>query len=394
MTIFLPFFTIYKHDNDKNTAAGSAFLLQQKKVRHAKTLGGTGEMIQLRKKTLFVLLPILLLALAGCKSGGNGDGQVGGEKPLTISSFKLNTIVTIKIYDSTDTALLTGALAICDQYEELLSRTLPESEIYQLNHADSYPFPVSEPTAQLIRTGLEYSRLSEGAFDITVAPLTSLWNFTSSEHVVPSGAEISKAVSFVGYDDAELTRNEAGESFVSFHKPGMGIDLGAIAKGYIADRIKEYLSENGVKSALIDLGGNMLALGKRPDGNPFVIGIQKPFQERQELALTVETDDWSVVSSGVYERCFTDPETGIFYHHILNPKTGYPYDNSLLQVSILSRSSTDGDALSTACFSLGLEKGMELVNSLEDIYAVFITDDYELHYSDGLKEHFVIEEIS
>lgn len=180
-------------------------------------------------------------------------------------------------------------------------------------------------------------------------------------------------------------------NLLTFAKEGMGLDLGAIAKGYIADRIKDYLLEQGVKSATINLGGNVLCVGEKPEGTPFKIGIQKPFSDRSETIAVMNISDKSVVSSGIYERYFE--KDGKIYHHILNPATGYPYDNHLVSVTIISDKSVDGDGLSTSCFALGLDKGMELINSLPDVQAVFITDDYELHYSDGFEEEISMADV-
>ena len=145
----------------------------------------------------------------------------------------------------------------------------------------------------------------------------------------------------------------------------------------MADQLKEYLMSEGVESGLINLGGNMLAIGTKPDGSSFNIGIQKPFDKQGSAITSVKTNNSSVVSSGVYERYFEIDNN--IYHHILNTETGVPYDNGLLSVTILSPKSVDGDALSTACFALGLEEGMKLINSLEDTDAIFITDDYKLY---------------
>lgn len=183
----------------------------------------------------------------------------------------------------------------------------------------------------------------------------------------------------VNYEDVTIEGNK-----LTFAKEGMGLDLGAIAKGYIADKMKEFLVSKGVKSATINLGGNVLCIGKKTDNTPFRIGIQKPFADRSETIAILDIEDKSVVSSGIYERYFE--KDGTFYHHILNPDTGYPYDNHLVSVTIISDQSMDGDGLSTSCFALGLEKGMELINSLPDVHAVFITDDYQLHYSDHFQE--------
>lgn len=305
------------------------------------------------------------------------------EEPITATAFKLNTVVKVTIYDSQDEKILQDALALCDKYEKIFSRTRTDSEIYLLNEGklpqeDGY-YILSEECAELIGKGLYYSELSGGAFDITIEPLSSLWDFTSGEKQIPDPQTLVEAQKHVGYEKVELKGNK-----IRFQEDGMGLELGAIAKGYIADKIKEFLISEGVESAVIDLGGNVLCIGARPDGEAFRVGIQKPFADRNETVATAEIRDRSVVSSGIYERYFE--KDGKLYHHILNPKSGYPYENGLTAVTILSDESVDGDGLSTVCFALGLEKGLELINSLPDTQAVFITEDGELHYSEHFEE--------
>ncbi len=305
------------------------------------------------------------------------------EEPITATAFKLNTVVKVTIYDSQDEKILQDALALCDKYEKIFSRTRTDSEIYLLNEGklpqeDGY-YILSEECAELIGKGLYYSELSGGAFDITIEPLSSLWDFTSGEKQIPDPQTLVEAQKHVGYEKVELKGNK-----IRFQEDGMGLELGAIAKGYIADKIKEFLISEGVESAVIDLGGNVLCIGARPDGEAFRVGIQKPFADRNETVATAGIRDRSVVSSGIYERYFE--KDGKLYHHILNPKSGYPYENGLTAVTILSDESVDGDGLSTVCFALGLEKGLELINSLSDTQAVFITEDGELHYSEHFEE--------
>ena len=189
---------------------------------------------------------------------------------------------------------------------------------------------------------------------------------------------------------ASNPRRMADGNIVTFADDDTAIDLGAIAKGYIADRIKDYLTEQGVKSAIINLGGNVVCVGEKTDGKPFKIGLQKPFADRTETVAALDINDLSVVSSGVYERHFI--QDGVNYHHILDPHTGYPYENGLTQVTIISKLSVDGDGLSTSCFALGLENGMKLADSLDGVYAVFITEDGELHYSEGAQEFLSSDE--
>ena len=161
--------------------------------------------------------------------------------------------------------------------------------------------------------------------------------------------------------------------------PKCRIDLGGIAKGYIADRLKEYLEKEGIEHATINLGGNVLTIGTKPDGSDYKIGIQKPFAADGEVLEVLSVHDRSVVSSGDYERYFE--KDGVIYHHILDPQSGWPVQNDLDQVTILSDSSADGDALSTTCYVLGLEKGMKLIQEMDDVEAIFVTKEGEIYRS-------------
>ncbi|WP_408632536.1 FAD:protein FMN transferase [Mobilitalea sibirica] len=302
---------------------------------------------------------------------------------ITKTAFLLNTVVTITIYDKQEESLLDESMDLIRHYEKIYSRTAKDSELYALNHS-MVPFngktrQISNELSQLLAYGLSYSKLSEGAFDISTAPISSLWNFTGLSPILPSEDDINNALQLVNYEFIQLNGNE-----LSFSKENIRIDLGAIAKGYIADRVKEYLQSKNVKSAMINLGGNILCIGNKPDGSPFHIGIQKPFADRNETIEVMKLSDVSVVSSGIYERFFS--LDGKLYHHILNPETGYPYENDLISVTIISNKSVDGDGLSTSCFALGLEKGLKLLADIPDTYGVFITKDYEIIYSEGFHD--------
>jgi thiamine biosynthesis lipoprotein len=301
----------------------------------------------------------------------------------------LHTVCTIQIFDSTDYTVLNECFAVIDKYEKLFSRTLEGSEVYVINEASSNSanpqttFTVSDELKDIVEFSLKYGSLSDGALDISIAPLSSLWDFSNLEHKTEPPAEslITPAKALVNYKDISLSGNT-----LTFAKPGMQLELGAVAKGYIADRVKDFLLSKGVTSAIINLGGNILLVGSKPNDVAFNVGIQKPFEDRDSVVVAIsELKDCSMVSSGIYERYFYD-KNGTFYHHILDSKTGYPCDAGLLQVTIISKESATGDALSTACFALGLEKGMALINSLPDVYAAFITSDGKLHFSDGFLE--------
>lgn len=293
------------------------------------------------------------------------------KEPISKTGVCFDTVITIDIYDSDDISLLEQCFDYCYEFEQIVSRTIETSEIYQVNHANGNPVEVSDVTLELLQKGMEYGELTNGKFDITVAPLSELWDFKNNTGTVPNEQDIKEALSHVNYKNIVIDGN-----MVSLSDPKASIDLGGIAKGYMADRLKEYLMKEGIESALINLGGNILAIGSKPDGTPFNLGIQKPFEKQGVTITSIKTVDSSVVSSGVYERYFKIDD--VLYHHILNPETGFPYDNGLLGVTILSEKSVDGDALSTSCFALGLEDGMKLIQSLDDVEAIFITKDYEL----------------
>ena len=351
------------------------------------------------KRCIFSIFAASLLlssaAFSGCSLKANTaeNSDAGSQEPVSATAIKLNTAVTVTIYDSQDRELLTECMNLCDKYEKIFSRTASDSELYQLNRRELTPvagtedtFQISDPLAELIRKGLYYSELSEGAFDIAIEPLTSLWDFTAEDPQVPEDRLIQKALTKCDYHNVSVSDNNE----VILKTEDTAIELGAIAKGYIADRLKDYLISQGVKSAIINLGGNVLCIGGKPDDSSFKIGIQKPFADRSETIAVMDIKDKSVVSSGVYERCFE--QDGTLYHHLLNPRTGYPYDNGLIAVTIISDESVDGDALSTTCFALGLEDGMKLAESLDNVQAFFVTSDYEIHYTKDFQKEITVTE--
>ncbi len=313
-----------------------------------------------------LFVTVLLSTLSGC-----GNSQ---DTKISKSDFVLNTVATVTLYGETDETLLDECFELCRHYEALLSRTNENSEIYKLNTRQISE--VSDETAELIERGLEYGAISGGKFDITVEPLSALWNFTSDTPSVPSEEEIIKAKAKLDYTAVSVSGNT-----VSFSSDYTRLDLGAIAKGYIADKLKELLVSRGVKRAIINLGGNVLCIGGKTDTEDFTIGIQYPFGEGSIASVNLR--DLSVVTSGTYERYFK--ENGKLYHHILDPDTGYPVDNDLLSVTIIGANSCDCDALSTTCFVLGRQAGTELIESMDGYYAIFITNDYKLYYTKGAK---------
>ncbi len=313
------------------------------------------------------LVKLLLICMVSCLlSGCNFKAQ----EPISKTGFYFDTVINITIYDSTDETLLEQCFAHCEELENLLSRTIPTSDIARINSAAGTPVTASDTTIELLKRGIYYGELTDGAFDITIAPLSDVWNFKDNTGVLPTDHAIAEALSHISYKNIQIEGNT-----VILKDPEAAIDLGGIAKGYIADVLKEFLQKEGVESALIDLGGNILTLGTKPDGTSFHIGIKKPF-DTQEIITSVSVSDSSVVTSGSYERFFE--VDGVKYHHILDTKNGYPVSADLLSVTILSEKSIDGDALSTSCFALGLVKGKALIDSLDGVEAIFITEDYKV----------------
>ncbi len=315
-------------------------------------------------------IKLLTVMMTTCCLWGCADASSTSDY-IYRTDFLLDTVVTLQIYDTKDEAILDGAMELCSQYEDLLSRTIETSDISRINDANGSPVTVSDDTIELLELGIYYGQLSEGTFDITIAPLSILWDFSNNKGVIPDEDDITNVLDDIDYRNISIDGNT-----VTLANPDAMIDLGGIAKGYIADKLKEYLVENGVEHAIINLGGNILTIGGHTDGSDFNVGVQEPFGESNTAITSVSLNDQSLVSSGIYERYFE--LDGVIYHHILDPETGYPYDTDLYGVTIISDNSVDGDALSTICMTKTLEEGLNLIHSLEGIEAVFITSDMEI----------------
>lgn len=314
--------------------------------------------------TLCVIACLTAALLCGCRTKE--------ESAISKTGFYFDTVIQIVIYRDTDDGLLDRCFQYCEEFENRVSRTIKDSDISRINAAQGAPVEVSDDTISLLEQGIFYGDLSNGVFDITVAPLSTLWNFKDHTGDIPDKEGIAEALSHVNYKNILIDGNT-----VRLKDPKAAIDLGGIAKGYMADRLKEFLLEEGVERGMINLGGNVLTIGKKEGGANWNIGIRKPFADKQEVITSVSVGDRSVVTSGSYERYF-QTDDGRIWHHILDTETGYPCENELYSVTILSDSSVEGDALSTICFALGLDKGMELIKHTDGVEAVFVTQDYEI----------------
>ncbi|MCI8955832.1 MAG: FAD:protein FMN transferase [Eubacterium sp.] len=339
----------------------------------------------MRYKIIYYLFIFMLIItqFSGCVTESKLN------EPRTYTHFCFDTVCTITIYSSKqkdEAKTIDACFNLCDQFENLFDKHNTDSDIYKINSntlngtrtkkTASNNIKVSPETLELIKQTKYYSKLSKGAFDITISPIVDLWDINNNPHI-PEKKEILKTLKYVDYKDITIKDNTIKLS----HK-NQALDLGGIAKGYAVDQIKKLLLANKITSAVINFGGNILTIGSN-NGKDFNIGIIKPFGENaNDYSAKLKIKDMSVVTSGIYERYFKKDNK--IYHHILNPKTGYPVENNLYSVTIISKNSIDGDALSTSAFVIGLSKGLSLINSLDNTYAVFITKDYKLHLSDGL----------
>lgn len=306
------------------------------------------------KKIISLNLSLVLLLLCGCnKSQENKETR-----------FLLDTVVTLTAACNDD--ILDGAFLLCEEYEKLFSRTVSGSDVYNLNHSDAF-VAVSPHTKAVIERAIYYGNLSGGKFDITIYPVSSLWDFNNN--IIPSRDEIAEALKNVDYQSIEIE-----DDSISLH--GKKIDLGGIAKGYIADRLLEYFKQNKTPEGIIDLGGNLVVFGDKY----YTVGIKQPFSNT--LAATVKVKNKTVVTSGTYERYIST--NGKNYHHILDTDTGYSCESDICSATIIANSSFDADALSTVCILLGLEKAAKLIEGTPETEGVFIDNNGEMHYTSGL----------
>ena len=303
----------------------------------------------------------------------------------------LNTYCYIQIPERDKEDLIRQAFAFAREYENKLSRTVADSEIAQFN-ASAGGCVISGETGELLEDCLAAYELSGGMLDVTVGAVTSLWDFSAEEPQVPDAAAIEDALQYVGSWDririSPMDGDEQGRWEAVKYEAGILFDLGAVARGYIADRTADFLRRSGVKRAVINFGGNVVFVGGKGEDSRWACGIEDPsagqsedlIQDRSTVG-TVRCEEGPVVTSGTYERCFE--QDGKVYHHVLDPRTGYPVETDLLSASVIGPSSEICDILSTACLLLGSEKGMDLIETQEGYEAVFILQDRTILTSSG-----------
>ena len=368
-----------------------------------------------------------VLFLAGCgaqTSSGNesagalgeaSDAETAGSGDVLSASgdlFAMDTYMTVTCYGERCEEALEASLKEIERLDSLLSVGNSDSEVSRLR--DVGEGTLSPDTEAIVREALDVCEMTGGAFDITVAPLMDLWGFTTGEFRVPDEAEIAEALETVGSnqltleeaasgaagtestgpagsDGVEPAGDEGGPAYHLTLGPGQAIDLGGIAKGYTSDRLMQIFKDYGLTAGLVSLGGNVQCYGVKPDGTLWRCGIRDPLKSRDPSAFlgVVETADRAVITSGGYERFFEDKETGQTYHHILDPKTGYPADSGLLSVTVVSGSGILADALTTALYVMGLEEAEALWReNRESFDMILMTEDKEVYVTAGIAEAF------
>ena len=321
------------------------------------------------------LVLALILLLGGCAQAPKEYDQ---------QLFAMDTLMSLTAYGEAGEQALTGAAARVAQLEQTFSVTREDSDIYAINHANGGWTRVSEDTFDLLRQALSMCAATEGALDITAYPAVRAWGFTTGEYRVPTQAERDALAEKIDYTAVELD-----EQTRSVRLPqGMELDLGAVAKGWTGDQLAALMDQAGVESAILRLGGNIQAVGAKPDGSPWRVGIQDPASEEGTNLAVLEVADRAVVTSGGYQRYFE--QDGQTYWHIMDPDTAAPARSGLTSATIVGPRGADCDALSTALFVMGAEGAAQFWREHQDLgfEYVLVLEDGSIHITQGLESSF------
>jgi thiamine biosynthesis lipoprotein len=287
---------------------------------------------------------------------------------LSDTRLLLDTYCTITIHGDVDSSLLDEAFLLLAELEALFSITVEGSDVWRINNASGKPVTVDPRTVELIEVGLWFSELSHGMFDITIGRLSRLWDFGGMPKV-PSEAEIEAALATVDYRQFFIDENT-----VLLANPNAWIDLGAIAKGFMAYEVAEFLAANGANGALIDLGGDIVAVGNRHDGSHWRVALQKPFGNAGEWLGVIEVSWACILSSGIYQRQFE--ADGVRYHHILDTTTGMPVISDVASATMITHTAVIGEGFSTVAVLVGSERAKELMRDIPGfVGAVLVLDN-------------------
>ena len=327
----------------------------------------------MKKRTLCALLALGAFVLTGCQKAPE---LVEG------ATFAMDTVMHISFYsEDPDPGVLTGLTGLLGDLDRTLSAAGEDSDISRVNRSGGRPVEVSDRTGELLSQVLALCRATGGALDITAYPAVRAWGFTAEEHRVPPPGELAELAAGIDYTAVKLEGNTVTLP------AGMELDLGAVAKGCAGDLLARDVREKGVSSALLDLGqSTIVAVGGKPDGSPWRIGVQDP--DGDGYLAVIELADMAMGTSGGYQRYFE--RDGVTYWHILDPETAAPARSGLDSVTVVSPSALVCDGLSTALFVMGLEEGARFWRDHPelDFEAVFVAEDGSISYTAGLAETF------
>ncbi len=345
----------------------------------------------LKRIGVFLCISVLLISLLGGCSTGNPI------KTVSRTYFMFDTVVSITLYGIDDETVLDECRSYLEKYEDVFSATRETSELYKVNHAeyaDGADTEISVDLYTAISRSLEWCGITEGRFDITIRPVSQLYNFGQEDFIPPSKADIDAGLSHVSYKNINVYENN-GRFFLHRENPGIMLDLGAVSKGYISDRLKEFMIGKGVKSAVIDLGGNIMCIGGKigengPTGD-FSIGVYNPLGSGDDKnnnssdgskSVILKINDKCVITSGVYQRSAV--KDGVLYHHILDARTGLPAEGNVESVSVVCKEGIMGDILSTSLFLLA-EDGIK-AELPDDSGVMYLYRDGRIEYDGILKD--------
>lgn len=333
----------------------------------------------MRKNLICILIFIFTLLLPSCS---------GGSQEYEETAAKMDTVMTLKAYGPNAETAVKESFKRVDEIEQMASANIETSDVSKINNASGKEYVKVHPEIiKMIKTSIQYSKLCEGAFDITVGPLIKLWGIGTSNEKVPSETEIKAMLPLVDYN--KIIINET-DSSIMLEIQGMSIDLGGIAKGFTADEIQKIFKKYGIQNGLINLGGSSIyAMGSNTKGTPWSVGLQHPRAQQNQAYLGIlKVSDKSVSTSGDYEKYFI--KDGKRYHHILNPFTGYPADSGVIcDTLIIDESVPDhsmlADLLTKIVFVLGPQKGIKLLESIPGVSCMAAASDYKVYTSPGMQ---------
>ncbi|PAB57235.1 FAD:protein FMN transferase [Anaeromicrobium sediminis] len=329
-------------------------------------------------KRLILLIIGISIIFSGCSKK---------VEPIKRQTYALGTIIDFTLFEEDEdkaNKAIDRAISRINEIEKNMSTNIGESEISSVNkYAGQRRVKVSDDTIYVIKRALEFGKISDGKFDVTILPLIKAWNIGTDKERIPPKEEIEYLIKNIDYKNVEVN-DETNEVYLKSKE--MGIDLGGIAKGYIGDEVRKIFKEDGIDSAVVSLGGNVTLVGKKIDSSDWKVGVQNPESPRGSHIGVIQAGETNIVTSGNYERYFE--KDGKRYHHILDPESGYPAENGVISTTIITIDGVSADALSTSIYLLGLEEGMKLIESLSNVECIIVTEDRNVYSSSGIKGKF------